>query len=199
MGLPILKPKISVADYLECEKISQVKHEYIDGEVFAKVCDNKNHNRIIGNLIDKVTRHLFETDFQTYFCAVKIRIKKLNRFYYPDLIVVCGEDNESEYYARKPTLIIEILSPSTALTDRREKMFAYKEIGSLREYVMIEQNRMYAEIYRRRDDGGNLWDWIEFETGEEIEFAAVDFKMPMTEIYAGVELQEPKDWERENR
>ncbi len=77
-------------------------------------------------------------------------------------------------------------------------MFAYKEIESLREYVMIEQNRMYAEIYRRRDDG-NLWDWIEFDAGEEIELASVDFKMPITEIYADVELQEQKDWERENR
>jgi len=198
MGIPKLKTKISVRDYLESEKVSQIKHEYIDGEVFAKVCDNKNHNRIIGNLIDKITRHLFETDFQTYFCAVKVRIKKLNRFYYPDLVVVCGEDNEDEYYAVKPKMIIEILSPSTSLTDRREKMFAYKEIESLREYVMIEQNRMSAEIYRRRDDGGNLWDWIEYDANEEIELASVDFKMPMTEIYAGVELQDQKDWEREN-
>lgn len=94
-------------------------------------------------------------------------------------------------------MIIEILSPSTSLTDRREKMFAYKEIESLREYVLIEQNRMYAEIYRRRETG-DLWDWIEFEPDEEIEFASVDFKMPMSEIYAGVRLQDVKDWEREN-
>ncbi len=118
--------------------------------------------------------------------------------YYPDLVIVCGEDNEDEYYAVKPKMIIEILSPSTSLTDRREKMFAYKEIEGLREYVMIEQNRMYAEIYRRREDGDNLWDWIEYETGEEIEFASVNFKMPMTEIYAGVELPTLEDWEREN-
>ncbi len=196
MGLPKLKPKISVADYLEGEKISQTKHEYIDGEIYAMAGTSKNHNEIIANINDKLRRHLRGKNCRSFFTDIKVFVQKFNRYYYPDLIVVCGEDKESEYYTRKPTLIIEILSPSTALTDRREKMFAYKEIEFLEEYVLIEQNRMYAEVYRRRKDSG-LWDWIEFETGEEIEFASVDFRMPMTEIYAGVELPELKDWERE--
>lgn len=199
MGLPKLKPKISVVDYLEGEKVSQVKHEYIDGEVYAMAGTSKNHNRLIKNILRKLENHLIGSDCEPFIVDIKVRVEKMNRFYYPDLVVVCGADSEDEYYAVKPKMIIEILSPSTSLTDRREKMFAYKEIESLREYVMIEQNRMYAEIYRRRDDGGNLWDWIEFESDEEIELASVDFKMPMTEIYAGVELQEQKDWERENR
>lgn len=195
MGLPKLKPKISVADYLEGEKISQIKHEYIDGEVYAMAGTSKNHNRIIGNLIEHLKKHLRGSGCEPYFVDIKVRVEKLNRFYYPDIVVVCGEDNEDEYYAVKPKLIVEVLSPRTSLTDRREKMFAYKEIESLEEYVLIEQNRMYAEIYRRRADS-NLWDWIEFETGEEIEFASVEFKMPMAEIYAGVELRELEDWER---
>ncbi len=198
MGLPKLKPKISVTDYLEGEKSSQVKHEYIDGEVYAMAGTSKNHNRIIKNILRKLENHLNESECEPFIVDIKVRVEKMNRFYYPDLVVVCGEDNEDEYYAVRPKMIIEVLSPSTSSTDRREKMFAYKEIESLREYVMIEQNRMYAEIYRRRDDG-NLWDWIEFDAGEEIELASVDFKMPITEIYADVELQEQKDWERENR
>jgi hypothetical protein len=74
-------------------------------------------------------------------------------------------------------------------------MFAYKEIESLAEYILIEQDRMYAEIYRRREND-DLWDWIEFEADEEIEMASVNFKMPMSEIYATVELPELNDWER---
>jgi Uma2 family endonuclease len=198
MGIPKLKPKISVADYLEGEKVSQIKHEYLDGEVYAMAGTSKSHNRIIGNLYKKISAHLIGSDCEAFFVDIKVRVEKMNRFYYPDLVVVCGEDNEDEYYAVKPKMIIEVLSPSTSLTDRREKMFAYKEIESLREYVMIEQNRMYGEIYRRREEG-DLWDWIEFDADEEVEIASVDFKMPMTEIYAGVELQEQKDWERENR
>ena len=195
MGIPKLKPKISIQDYLEGEKVSQIKHEYIDGEVYAMAGTSKSHNRIIKNLLDRLGNHLRGSDCEPFFVDIKVYIEKFNRFYYPDLIIVCGEDNESEYYTKKPTLIIEVLSPSTSLTDRREKMFAYKEIESLQEYVMIEQNKMFAEIYRRRDFD-NLWSWIEFEADEEIEFASIDFKMPMTEIYAGIELPELKDWER---
>ncbi len=195
MGLPKLKPKISVLDYLEGEKISQIKHEYIDGEIYAMAGTSKSHNRIIGNLLEQLRKHLRGSDCEPFFVDIKVRVEKMNRFYYPDVVVVCGKDDEDDYYAVKPKLIVEVLSPRTSLTDRREKMFAYKEIESLDEYVLIEQDRMYAEIYRRRKSG-DLWDWIEFETGEEIEFASIDFKMPMTEVYAGVELPELDDWER---
>ncbi len=195
MGVPKLKTKISVTDYLEGEKISQIKHEYLDGEVYAMAGTSKNHNRIIKNVLRKLENHLNGSDCEPFIVDIKVRVEKLNRFYYPDLVVVCGEDDEDDYYAVKPKLIVEILSPRTSLTDRREKMFAYKEIESLEEYVLIEQDRMYAEIYRCREND-DLWDWIEFEAGEEIEFASVDFKMPMTEIYAGIELPELNDWER---
>ncbi len=127
---------------------------------------------------------------RSYFVYIKVQIEKLNRFYYPDIIVICGE--EDQYIIKKPKIIIEVLSPSTSLTDRREKLFAYQEIESLDVYIMIEQDCMYAEIYRRRDDG--LRSWIEFVEGEEIEFDSVGFKMPMTQIYEGVELPEPKDF-----
>jgi Uma2 family endonuclease len=197
MGLPKLKLKISIEDYLQGEKVSQIKHEYIDGEIYAMAGTSKSHNRIIKNILNSLSGHLRGSDCEPFFVDIKVRIKKSNRFYYPDLIVVCGEDGEDEHYTTKPALIIEVLSPSTKLTDRREKMFAYKEIESLKEYVMIDQSSIYAEIYRRRETG-ELWDWIEFETGETIEFASVDFKMPMAEIYEGVELQNLKDWEREN-
>jgi Uma2 family endonuclease len=195
MGIPKLKPKISVRDYLEGEKVSQIKHEFIDGEVYAMAGTNKNHNRVIKNILRNLENHMNESECEAFIVDIKVRVEKLNRFYYPDLVVVCGEDNEDDYFAVKPKLIIEVLSPRTSLTDRREKMFAYKEIESLEEYVLIEQDRMFAEIYRRRKTG-DLWDWIEFEADEEIEFAAIDFKMPLAEVYAGVELPELDDWER---
>jgi Uma2 family endonuclease len=195
MGIPKLKTKISIADYLEGEKISQIKHEYLDGEVYAMAGTSKNHNRIIKNVLRKLENHLNGSDCEAFVVDIKVRVEKLNRFYYPDLVVVCGADEEDDYYAVKPKLIVEVLSPRTSLTDRREKMFAYKEIESLAEYILIEQDRMYAEIYRRREND-DLWDWIEFESDEEIEMASVNFKMPMSEIYATVELPELNDWER---
>ncbi len=186
MGLPKLKSKISIEDYLENEKISQIKHEYIDGEIYAMAGTNKSHNRIIKNILNKLGNHLRGTDCEPFFVDIKVFAGKLNRFYYPDIIVVCGEDKESEYFTSKPRIIIEVLSPSTALTDRREKMFVYKELESLYEYILIEQDKMFPEIHRRRDDG--LWSWIEFEEDEEIEFASIDFLMPMRDIYDGVSI-----------
>jgi Uma2 family endonuclease len=194
MGLPKIKPKISIQDYLEGEKVSPIKHEYIDGEVYAMSGTSKIHNRIIRNILDKLSGHLRGGDCEPFFIDIKVYSEKFNRFYYPDLIVVCGADEESEYYTQKPKLIVEVLSPSTALTDRREKMFVYKELETVEEYILIEQDRMYAEIYRRRDFD-DLWSWIEFEEGEEIEFASVNFKMQMSEVYEGVIFPEKNPFE----
>ncbi|MEJ7846768.1 MAG: Uma2 family endonuclease [Pyrinomonadaceae bacterium] len=187
MGLPKLKLKISVADYLEGEKVAEYKHEYVDGEIFAMVGTSKSHNRVVGNVLEKLRNHLTGSGCEPFFVDIKVRVEKLNRFYYPDLVVVCDDDNEDEYYASKPKIVVEVLSPSTSLTDRREKMFAYKEIENLTEYVLIEQDRIYAKIYRRRENS-DLWDWIEFDESEEIEFQSIGFKMAMKDIYAGVQL-----------
>ncbi|MCY7347965.1 MAG: Uma2 family endonuclease [Pyrinomonadaceae bacterium] len=194
MGIPKLKLKISVRDYLEGEKVSDIRHEYIDGEIYAMAGTSKSHNRILKTLLNKLSDHLRGSGCEPFFVDIKVRVEKLNRFYYPDLVIVCDEDNEDEYYAVKPKIIVEILSPITSLTDRREKMFAYKEIESLTEYVLIEQDKIYAEVYRRRENS-DLWDWSEFDENEEIELAAVDFKMAMKDIYEGIELPEKNPFE----
>lgn len=194
MGIPKLRLKISVQDYLEAEKNRDVRHEYIDGEIYAMAGTSKSHNRIIVTLLNKLSAHLRGSGCEPFFVDIKVRVERLRRFYYPDIVIVCDEDNENEYYATKPKIIVEILSPSTSLTDRREKMFAYKEIESLAEYVLIEQDKMYAEVYRRRENS-DLWDWIEFFPDEEVELAAVDFRMAVKDIYEGVELPEKKSFE----
>jgi Uma2 family endonuclease len=181
MGVPKLRPKISVADYIEGEKTSEIRHEYLDGEVYAMSGVSKGNNRINRKLLDAISTKLTDSSSEAFFVDVKVQVKKLNRFYYPDLVVVCGEDTESEYYITRPTIIVEILSLSTASTDRREKLFAYQEIDSLQEYLMIEQETEHAEVYRRRDDG--LWSFIEFDAGEELELESIGFKMPVVQLY----------------
>ena len=194
MGIPILRLKVSVQDYLEGEKSSQIKHEYLDGEVYAMAGTSKSHNRIIKTLLNKLSDHLLGSDCEPFFVDIKVRVEKLNRFYYPDIVIVCDEDNEDEYYAVKPKVVIEVLSPSTSLTDRREKMVAYKEIESLGEYILVEQDKMYAEIYRRHENS-DLWDWIEFFPDEEIEIASINFKMSIEDIYQGIELPQKDPFE----
>lgn len=181
MGVPKLKVKMSVEDYLEGEKHGEIRHEYVDGEIYAMSGVSKEHNRINRRLLRSVETKLLGSDCETFFVDVKVQVKKLNRFYYPDLVVVCGEDEENEYVITKPTVVVEILSPSTAGTDRREKMFAYQEIDSLQEYLMIDQDERHAELYRRRDDG--LWSWITYIPGEDIELESIGFSMPLDELY----------------
>lgn len=177
MGLPKLKPKIAVAEYLEGEKTSAERHEFVDGEVYAMSGASKRHNRIVRELLDKFDARLANTDCEVFFTDVKLRIENLNRFYYPDLVVVCGEDDEDDYYISKPTIIVEVLSPSTALTDKREKWFAYQEIPSLKEYAMIDQETGSAELYRRRADG--LWDYVESLPGESLKFESIDLALTL--------------------
>lgn len=182
MGPPKLKPKISVEDYIEGEKITEIRHEYLDGEVYAMSGASKRHNRIALNMLRKIADHLDSTDCRVFYNEVKLRVNLLNRFYYPDLVVVCGSDEEHDYYITKPTIIVEVLSPTTALTDKREKWFAYQEIEGLKEYVMIEQDDEHVEVYRKRADG--LWSFIEFDAQEELVLESIDFKMPLTDLYS---------------
>lgn len=182
MGVPKLRPKISVADYIEGEKSSEIRHEYFDGELFAMSGASKRHNRISRNLLFAISDHLKGSECETFFNEIKLRLDYLDRFYYPDLVIVCVPDEESDYYVTRPKIIVEVASPTTALTDRREKLFAYQGIETLQEYVMIEQETEHAEVYRRRDDG--LWSFIEFDAGEELELESIGFKIPMARLYS---------------
>lgn len=181
MGLAKLRPKISVAEYLEGEKTAVERHEFVDGEVYAMSGASKRHNRIVRTLLDKFDSEL-EDGCEVFFTDVKVRIAHLNRFYYPDLAVVCADDDEDEYFITRPVLIIEVLSPSTALTDKREKWFAYQEIESLKEYVMIDQETGAAEAYRRREDG--LWEFAEYFGGETFRFESVNVEVSIANSIA---------------
>lgn len=103
MALAKLKPKISVEEYLESEKFSQIKHEYLDGEIYAMSGVSKQHNRISRRLLRKLENRMEETECETFYNEVKLRVKHLNRFYYPDLVVVFGQDEEHKYYITKLT------------------------------------------------------------------------------------------------
>lgn len=111
---------LTVDEYLENEQTSHVRHEFIDGQIFAMVGTSKRHNLIAGSLYATIRAHL-KPPCQIYFADVKVRIE--NVFYYPDLLVSCTDNPESRYYETKPSLIIEVLSLSTEAKNRFEKRF----------------------------------------------------------------------------
>lgn len=124
MGLPKFKTKISVENYLESEKISPVRHEFVEGEIYAMAGASDNHARIAMNLSVILSLHLRNSPCEPFSNDIKVRVTP-SVYYYPDILVTCEENPEDAYFRNNPTLIIEIVSKSTERTDRREKVFLY--------------------------------------------------------------------------
>ena len=178
-----LKPQlnfISEQDYLAGELISKVKHEYIDGDVYAMVGASKNHDKIAGNVFAKFHLYLEKTACMPFSSDVKIKVE--NDYFYPDVMVVCDDQSDHDYYTESPFIIVEVLSKSTRRTDQTLKRQAYQRLPSLQEYVLIEQDFVDVEICRRT----NHWQSEHYYLGDEVYFSSIDLHLPVEAIYARV-------------
>ncbi len=182
-------PYITPEEYIAGEKLSDLRHEYIDGKVYAMVGESREHNEIVVNMIVSLKRQLAGKPCKLYVEDVKVHIKNdlTDRFYYPDIQITCGPRSSSRYEVRDPKVIIEVLSSSTERKDRAEKFFTYRQLESLQEYVLVAQDTRRLEIFRRE----NNWQW-ELYTGEadEIELKAIDASLKLADLYEGVEFPE---------
>jgi Uma2 family endonuclease len=176
---------ISVEDYLAGEPLSDIRHEYINGAVYAMAGESKAHNTVAGNVYMALRNHLRGSPCRAYMENVKVQVRQKHSeaYYYPDIQVVCGGTAENPYYETAPQLIIEVLSPSTERHDRAEKFHAYRQLESLQEYVLIAQDTRRVEIYRR----ANQWEW-ELYTGEQAEcsLASVGLTLRLDAVYEDV-------------
>ncbi len=175
----------SESDYLAYEAQSPVRHEYIAGEIFAMTGASIRHNVIAGNLFAELRTHLKGTPCRALIEGVKLRLRKEQSYFYPDVMVTCEdrlqELDSQQQIVEAPLVVIEILSPTTEATDRREKLRAYRTLPSLKEYLLVSQEQAQVEIYRRRGDIG--WDIITYEPGDTVEIASLEIKLDMDEIY----------------
>ena len=171
---------ISEQDYLAGERISPIKHEYINGDVYAMAGASVNHNRITVNVLRNLGNHLENTPCEPFSSDMKI--KAGNDFFYPDVIVVCHHQNNDLYYTETPIIIVEVLSKSTRRIDQTLKRQAYQTLPSLKEYVLIEQDSVDVEICRR----ANHWQSEHYYLGDVVYFAAIDLHLPVGAIYARV-------------
>lgn len=186
MGLLKLKTKMSVSDYLKQEKISPVRHEYVDGVIHQMAGTSDTHNLIAGDIYANLISHLRNSSCQPFFGDIKVRVTS-KVYYYPDVLVSCEENPENPYFRNKPILIVEVTSPSTKHIDRREKLLFYLQMKSLREYVIVDQDKINVEVYRRRPDGS----WIAYffdRDDTEVELASIELTLPLTEIYRRVKF-----------
>jgi Uma2 family endonuclease len=178
---------LSPKDYLEAEKTSQIKHEYIDGQVYAMAGASDAHVTITGNLFVLLRNHLRGSGCRVYMADMKASIEALNRYYYPDIIVTCDlRDRESDYFKSYPCLVIEVLSDRTEAFDRGKKFSDYRHLDSLQEYVLISQDTMNVECFRRNEKG--RWELYPYEQEQEIHLASIDFYCPIAAIYEDVAI-----------
>ncbi|RZK15358.1 MAG: Uma2 family endonuclease, partial [Flavobacterium sp.] len=137
--MAILKqqPYISEQEYLEGELLTDIKHEYIEGEVYAMAGAHRNHVRLSDNVLGILLAHLKGKPCQPFGSDMKVKVGK--NYFYPDVIVDCSDD-EHDYYTKFPTIIVEVLSKSTRQKDKTLKRDLYLTIPTLQEYIMIEQD-----------------------------------------------------------
>jgi len=191
MGLAKLKTKLDIEEYLKGELLSETRHEFIYGEVFAMAGASDRHNIIIGNIYSNLRFHLRNSYCQPFSENMKLKADA-QTFYYPDVIVACDEPPKSAYYREEPVLLVEVLSPTTERTDRKEKLAVYKNIVSLREYLIVSQEKISVEVHRKLAD--ETWQTeIYDETDAEIMLDSIDFNLPLAEIYRRVNFPNSRD------
>ena len=188
MGLAEKKSEsISIEDYLEGEKISLIKHEYIDGEVYAMAGASDRHNRLSGNIYNPLYNHLDDDNpCEVFMADMKVQANE-TVFYYPDVMVACDDPAADPYYRKQPRLIVEVTSPSTEQIDRTEKLSAYKQIKSLKEYVLVSQDTIRIDVYRRMR--GDRWQWeLLSDISEELHLESVGLTLSVAQIYRRVKF-----------
>ena len=182
---------VSEEEYLRLEAQSPIRHEYVDGETFAMTGGTLRHNTIALNIAAALHTHLRSSPCRAFINDVRVRVRRLNAYYYPDVLVSCGPhaqglDAESST-VEDPVLVVEVLSVNTEATDRREKLLAYRALPSLVEYVLVSQDQARIEIYRRR--GEISWERLEYSGAEPVHLASVELTLHMKEIYEGVPME----------
>ncbi len=174
---------IGVDEYLEGELGSGIRHEYIGGRVYAMGGASRAHGSVVTALTLGLGPSARETRCQLFVADMKVRLRIQGQdvFYYPDLVLTCDPDDRETYWCTRPCLIVEVLSPATERIDRGEKRLAYQTLDSLREYLLVAQDRPRVEVYRRARD------WRREIHGEgSVHLDCLDLDLPLAEIYAGV-------------
>ena len=177
---------ISPEDYLEGERVSPIKHEYRRGHVYAMTGAKKPHIIIGSNLVRLLGNHLLNTPCLVLSSDIKVRLEEANCYYYPD-VAVTGDERDTgstEDFILYPSLVVEVLSPSTAAFDRGNKFADYQTASSLQEYVLITQSEIKIECFRVNAEGN--WVSQTYREGDELELMSIDFRCPIAQVYQKV-------------
>jgi Uma2 family endonuclease len=184
------KQKYTIEEYLEMERASNVKHEYYKGEVFAMAGASLRHNFIFSNTFGEIGLQLKNSSCQPFGSDMRMHIPENTLFTYPDISIYCGKHtllDQQEDTIIHPTIIIEILSKSTRDYDRGTKFNLYRDIPTLKEYMLIDTEKIGVEVFRI--DAHKQWVLQEYKTLQEtVQLPTVAVSLLMKDIYRGTRL-----------
>lgn len=178
----------SPQEYLDWEATQDVKHEYLDGEVFAMTGGTIAHNLISGNFYALLKSHLRGKGCRAFIADVKVQVSERGAYFYPDVMVSCDErDRPAVNLIQHPCLIVEVLSPTTEAFDRGEKFRRYRQLSSLQEYVLIDANQVSVDRFRRLSE--THWELQSFAAEETLELTSIDWQGAIALLYEDVSFE----------
>jgi Uma2 family endonuclease len=175
---------ISAEEYLEQEREAEFKSEYYTGEIFAMSGASRRHNVVTTNITSEIRRQLKGGSCEVYASDMRVEVSD-HHYVYPDVVVACGEirfKDGREDTLLNPTVIIEVLSPSTEKHDRGLKLREYQTLESLQEYLIVSQDKPHIERYHRQPDGNWLATQAKDMT-DEVFLSSIGCRLPLSEVY----------------
>ena len=197
MSSAALATRYTPQQYLAMERRAEFKSEYHDGVIYAMSGASREHNLLSMNLGSEINQQLKSSKCEVYSGDMRVLVDATGLYTYPDIAIVCDQPRFLDGHfdtLMNPTVLVEVLSPSTEAYDRGKKFGHYRRIASLREYVLVAQDRVSVERYARRGA-----DWVLTErTGldEALRLDSIDCEVSIREIYAKVELPVEDDADR---
>jgi len=183
MGAALERSHVSESEYLAAEERAATRSEYIAGDVFAMAGGSERHNRISGNIFFHLRAASRGHRCRAFMADMKLRVAAQRAFYYPDAMLVCDDTDDHPQYKERPCFIAEVLSPGTANIDAREKWLHYRDLPSLRYYLMVDAERVGARLLSRADEGR----WLEqqLDAGEvvRIECGGLAIGLSLEDLY----------------
>ncbi len=179
---------LSPEEYLALERSSELRHEYVDGQMVAMTGASRNHSLIVTNLSGELRQQLKGRLCEVHTSDLRIQVSATGLYTYPDVVVVCGEPRFEDAHVDtllNPTLIIEVLSPTTESYDRGRKFEQYRTLESLQEYLLVSQDRPRVEQFLRQD--GNVWLFTEVAgLDQTVSLPSIECQVAVAEIYEKV-------------
>lgn len=196
MALAKQKPKFySANEYLSVERESEIRHEYVNGEVYEMAGANKRHNLISANIIRLIGNQILDRSCSVYGSDMRIKIQSAEKYTYPDVVALCGPEefeDAAEDNLLNPAVIIEVLSKTTEAYDRGAKFAYYQAIESLREYILVTQEPFRVEQFVRKDS--NTWTYFEFSSADDVvKLDSIGCELTLRDIYHKVGQMLPKE------